>query len=212
MKISSEQVKELKKRIDISYEEGEAYLKKARGDIEYAVFLIKKKRKSTWGNTKSEVKNIFDDFLMYKMLVTRHNEVLINLPVLYVLFVIFIISSKSMVFLIIIIGIGVMTECELKIVKKDKSYEDYNIIYKEPNKEYEETNSGELYPQKIEDLDIKEQEKIKENIINKMNINIVDKKKIINKNKETLNVNQSEEGYYEITIEEWYRLWKFKKY
>lgn len=130
MRISSELIKELQKRIDVSYEEAEIYLKKARGDIDYAEYLIKKKRNSSWGHTRNEGRRLFEDMLIYRMIITRKDEVLINLPVLIVV-VFFLIVSSNLFLVILIFAVGFLTECELKIQKTGKKREEEdNIVYK----------------------------------------------------------------------------------
>lgn len=229
MRISSELIKELQRRIDVSYEEAEIYLKKARGDIDYAEYLIKKKRNSSWGHTKNEGRRLFEDMLIYRMIITRKQEVLINLPVLVVV-VFFLIVSSNLFLVILIFAVGFLTECELKIQKTGKKREEEdNIVYKY-EKEY---NSNKAQNTEVKgesknnnkdgnkddikynyaDIEVEVKEEVKEvKKETKEGIKEQPKKRIqkeqkidnsiVNQSSTNVSKNDNDDDYYEIIIEE----------
>lgn len=118
--ISQELVRELQKKIDISYEEAEHYLKKSKGNIDMALFLIHKKRHSRWERMKSSVAEL----MKYKIIITRKEQILINIPVLIFAFLIFIYSVGRNLFpLIVLFIIALVLECEVRIYKEGEEIE-----------------------------------------------------------------------------------------
>lgn len=142
MHISEELVRELQKRIDVSYEEAEYYLKRTKGDINMAVFLIMKKRNSSWERFKASLW----DAMKYRFILTRKGEIIINLPLaLLALFLLLYGIERHIFPLIVIFVIILVTECEVRIEKQawsDEPKTKKNFYhYKKPTNETNQTYS-----------------------------------------------------------------------
>lgn len=118
MIISEELIRELQRRVDVSYEEAERYLKKAKGDINLAVYRIKRKDTSLW----SKIKKHLSDLLKYRFIMTRREKLLIDLPIWIVFVLIFIAKGNGyfrLFWLFIVFVIALIAECEVKVIKVD---------------------------------------------------------------------------------------------
>lgn len=122
MKISEELVRELQKRIDVSYEEAEATLKRTKGDVNMAIFLIMKRRNSGWERLKASFTDAFMKLLQYRLILTRKKKVLIDLPLLLIALIVLIDGTYDRFFPLFIIFItALVCECEVKIQKNDEA-------------------------------------------------------------------------------------------
>lgn len=134
MKVTSEMVKSLQKRIDVTYEEAERILLKTNGNIDRAEALLKNQQTSTMKKMMDEIERIYKELLTYYLKVTRKEKVVIDLPLAIVvgLFLIMTVDSKIWV-AIVSIGIILISECTVNIyrVTKEKDL----IVHNEPNKE-----------------------------------------------------------------------------
>lgn len=224
MKISSELIKELKKRIDVSYEEAEYFLKKAKKDIDYAEYLVKKKRNSSWNNNRKKVSKLFGNIFTYRMTITRKDELLLNLPVVIIIMLLVLMSPMELGFYILIFAVLLLTECELKIIRHNKKIDETeeNIIYKyhtEDVKAEERTNINVEKTFKNEyDVNKNSSREINKEYRKESNKEVLDSKKVNDVNdkvdshisnnivKETNlsdnKVNKKDDEYYEIIIKE----------
>lgn len=119
MKISEEMVRQLQKRIDVTYEEAEDYLNRAKGDIDLAYEMIMRKRNSTGERIVSGFSQILDNLMKYRFIITRKQELILNIPLLIVVLFFALDGLINNIFVVIVLlVIALATECEFKIKKK----------------------------------------------------------------------------------------------
>lgn len=233
MHISEELVRELQKRIDVTYEEAEYFLKRTKGDINMAVFLIMKKRNSSWEKFKASLWEL----MKYRFILTRKGETIINLPLLLLALFILLYGIERHIFPLIVIFITILiTECEVRIEKLDwpdrtckKRSNNYSGEKKEPSetyKYYEEqpkqqykqeqeikqelkkapyqakTNSGQEMTKENKEQPVYEtKQKLKKDMIQQTPENEKQQSSELIQ-KPTNNLNEVEDDYYEVVIEE----------
>ncbi len=182
--ISQELVRELQKKIDISYEEAEHYLKKSKGNIDMALFLIHKKRHSRWERMKSSVAEL----MKYKIIITRKEQILINIPVLIFAFLVFIYSVGRNLFpLIVLFVIALVLECEVRVYKEDEEVGNYKESKNEKGSQQNFNNNRNKYNKATNDNNIREAN-IKEKLARDPNLKRESySKKIENRHEKTLN-------------------------
>lgn len=234
MHISEELVRELQKRIDVSYEEAEYFLKKTKGDVNMAVYLIMKKRDSSWEKFKTSLWEL----MKYRFIMTRKGETIINLPLLLiVIFVLLYSIGKNIFPLIVIFAIVLLTECEVRIEKVENGNEhschrtqncssgnkkqESNTFYEQhsnPDTKQQTTKEWQKQPKQDQDRELKrelkkeqqskqqprqqprQQSKQEQNIIlPNVGQEVIKSQQI---NKPSNNLNEAEDDYYEIVIEE----------
>lgn len=230
MHISEELVRELQKRIDISYEEAEYYLKRTKGDINMAVFLIMKKRNSSWERFKASLWEL----MKYRFILTRKGEIIVNLPLLLLALFILLYGIERHIFPLIVIFIVILvTECEVRIEKlewEESSNKKRNhhsgkksTVY-ESNKFYDDENQPKKHKQDYKqniNPDLKQQ--VKQDHMTNVNYennqfdkdkqdtnSDINQEKTVSKTivgnepskKVSNNMNEAEDDYYEIVIEE----------
>lgn len=118
MNISEEMVRELQKRVDVSYEEAEYTLKRTRGDINMALYIIMKRRNSGWERFKASFSDIFSKLIRYRLILTRKGKTLVDLPLILLVVLVLIDGVYRHMFpLFVIFILALVFECEVKIVK-----------------------------------------------------------------------------------------------
>ncbi|MDF1616536.1 hypothetical protein [Petrocella sp. FN5] len=121
MKITSEDVKAVQARMDVTYEEAERYLVKANGDIELAIYLIEEKKASNLSKFMTELNRIAKELMTYYVKIDRKKEVLLNLPlIMIVLFLVFLEVETKIWVLVIGIGAILISESQVTIYKRSK--------------------------------------------------------------------------------------------
>lgn len=159
MKVTLEQIDELRNRVNVSYEEAKHTLEKNEGDLIKSIIELEKKK-----GRKNEYKGSFTSFtdrlLSLKMSVkNKEGETLINLPLVLVLIIF------AMAFWVVIFGLvlAILTSCKIKI------YRDKNLNVNNLKKNMKETvdkikvKSEEII--KVEDDDIVESDSEENEII-----------------------------------------------
>lgn len=128
MKITSEDVKAVQQRIDVTYEEAERYLIKAKGDIDLAVYMINRKRDSSSQKFVLEAKRIFNELLTYYIKIDKKQKVYLNIPLILVLLFFVMVDLDTKIWVLVVsIGVILISECQVSIFKEDKD-EDGSII------------------------------------------------------------------------------------
>jgi len=182
MKITSEDVKAVQSRMDVTYEEAERYLIKANGDIELAIYLIKEKKTSNLSKFMTELNRIVNELMTYYVKIDRKKEILINLPlIMIVLFLVFLEVETKIWVLVIGIGAILISESQVTIYKRIKDPD--AIISQE-------------IVQKKEDVTVSNDKKHEAVDINSMNAS--SESKISPKDSAEVN---KDDDYYEVTIE-----------
>ncbi len=116
MKVTLEQIDELRNRVNVSYEEAKHTLEKNEGDLIKSIIELEKK-KGRKNENKGNFKNTTDKLLSLRISVkSKEGESLINLPLVLVLIVF------VMAFWVILFGLvlAILTSCKIKIFR-DKS-------------------------------------------------------------------------------------------
>lgn len=124
MKITEEMIRALQAKVDISYEEAERYLQKAKGDVDVAYLLYKEKQNSFSERASSGISG----FLQYRFRIVRKGRTLIDLPIAIILLVMLLdgIWNRAYVLIFLFI-IALVVECEFKIDKEPIDEEDWYI-------------------------------------------------------------------------------------
>lgn len=125
MKVTLEQIDELRNRVNVSYEEAKHTLEKNEGDLIKSIIELEKKK-----GRKNEYKGSFTSFtdrlLALKISVkNKEGETLINLPLVLVLLVF------GMAFWVVIFGLilAILTSCKIKVYR-DKNSINVNSLKK----------------------------------------------------------------------------------
>ncbi len=121
MKVTLEQIDELRNRVNVTYEEAKSTLEKNDGDLIKSIIELEKK-KGTRGNEKHRRGEGFTSFadrmLQLRFSVKSKNEnTLINVPLVLVL------AIFAMAFWAVIFGLilAVLTSCKMKIFRDKNS-------------------------------------------------------------------------------------------
>lgn len=223
MHISEELVRELQKKIDVSYEEAEYFLRKAKGDVNMAVFLIMKKRNSSWEKFKASLREL----MKYRFILIRKGETIINLPLLLLALFILLYGIERHIFpLIVIFVIILLTECEVRIEKLEWSDAHYkkgtNPHHRAKrsttdDKSYNEQATNRNNQQHAQGFKEAEKQKNQQSVVSKDNEkderqNVTQKdtqRERMNQSQQSQpsqkpvnDINEVEDDYYEIVIEE----------
>lgn len=125
MKVTLEQIDELRNRVNVTYEEAKSTLEKNDGDLIKSIIELEKKK-----GTKKKDKNadgftsFVDRLLQLKLLIkSKNGDTLINVPVVLVLAV-FIVA-----FWVVIPGLilAIITSCKIKIYRDKNSMNVHGI-------------------------------------------------------------------------------------
>lgn len=118
MNISEELVRELQKRVDVSYEEAEYTLRKTRGDVNLAAYIIMRRKNSGWKRFKSSFHDIFSQLIRYRLILTRKGKVLVDLPLILLVILVLIDGVYRHLFPLFVIFLTTLIfECEVRIEK-----------------------------------------------------------------------------------------------
>lgn len=100
----------LQEREEVSFEEAQYYLRKAGGNIEKAVFLIRKKRNSLSTRIMHKLKETFDAFWKYRIIICRSDRMYLNVPFfVFALILLFVDFTGVDAFLVILLLVFVVT-------------------------------------------------------------------------------------------------------
>lgn len=113
MKVTLEQIDELRNRVNVSYEEAKHTLEKNDGDLIKSIIELEKKK-----GRKNEYKGNFTSFtdrlLSLRMSIkNKEGETMINLPLVLVLIIF------AMAFWVVIFGLilAILTSCKIKVYR-----------------------------------------------------------------------------------------------
>lgn len=125
MKVTLEQIDELRNRVNVSYEEAKQTLEKNDGDLIKSIIELEKKK-----GRKDEYRGSFTNFtnrlLALKMSVkSKNGSTLMDVPLVLVLLT-FIMAFWAVIFLLLL---AILTSCKIKIYK-DKNSADINSLTK----------------------------------------------------------------------------------
>lgn len=121
MKITSEDVKAVQQRVDVTYEEAEKYLIKANGNVDQAIYMINQKRDSGFSRFMDEVKRIFSELLTYYFKVEKKDKVFIDIPLLIVVMFFTLVNLDTKIWVLVVgIGLILLSESQVSIFKVAK--------------------------------------------------------------------------------------------
>ena len=152
MTIDDSSIKAVQEQVDVTYEEAERTLRRTKGNIEEAVHLIRKRRENGFSRMMDDLTNLFWDALRYDLVIVRHEKVHMDLPLLILLgFFLLMPLDTKVWFLIIAMGLILMTECHVSIQKKDeydkaKTTPKKDQVKTEPIKEEDQETSVQRNP------------------------------------------------------------------
>lgn len=196
MIITEKMIRELQRRVDISYEDAEKSLRRAGGNIEIAEEHALKKANSFGTRFFRELEKIINATLIYRIKVDKHDDVFLNVPIIGVLLMMLVIGvNKTLLLGVVFIILALLAECNLQI-HKVKDQDEFRF-YKTVNKE--ELNNINKSPNEVEEqIDIKEREA--ETYQAESEKTAEDEVDRNNSNKESQS-NNEEDDYYEVTID-----------
>jgi NACalpha-BTF3-like transcription factor len=125
MKVTLEQIDELRSRVNVSYEEAKSALEKNDGDLIKSIIELENK-KSRKNEYKGNVTSFTNRLLALKMSVkNKEGDTLINVPLVLVLI------TFIMAFWVVIFGLilAILTSCKIKIYR-DKNSINVNSLKK----------------------------------------------------------------------------------
>lgn len=121
MKITSEDVKAVQQRVDVTYEEAEKYLIKGNGNVDQAIYMINQKRDSGFSRFMDEVKRIFSELLTYYFKVEKKDKVFIDIPLLIVVMFFTLVNLDTKIWVLVVgIGLILLSESQVSIFKVAK--------------------------------------------------------------------------------------------
>jgi len=127
MKVTLEQIDELRNRVNVTYEEAKSTLEKNDGDLIKSIIELEKKkgtRKMESGKKKEDFTSFIDRLLELKFLAKNKNgDTLINIPVVVVL------ATFLLAFWVVIFGLllALITSCKMKIYRDKNSINVHGI-------------------------------------------------------------------------------------
>jgi hypothetical protein len=193
MKISDDMIRDLQKKVDVSYEEAERYLKKAKGDVDLAAHYIFKNRNSYKAQTKHNVQNIFSNFIKYRLIIIKSEDIIVNIPIVIILLMsLFIFDSIAELFLAVLVAFIIImaTESDVKINKVDQEPQ---------HKDNDFYNAGDGFNYESTYRTTKTSQ---ENYSSRQSTQPMQKRYGGQEIKRVNNTSESDDDFYEITIDE----------
>jgi len=121
MIITEKMIKELQRRVDVSYEEAERYLRRAGGNIEIAQAYCNKRNSSVFSRLFHEIEKLINATLIYRIKLYKGKDQFINLPVFYfILFVLIVGINKSLFVGVVFIILSLISDCNIEMAKVDR--------------------------------------------------------------------------------------------
>lgn len=151
MIITEKMIKELQRRIDVSYEEAERYLRRAGGNLDIAEAYAYRRANSFIGRIFREFEKLINATLIYRIRLYKKEDLFINLPVFYfIVFALIIGMDKSLFVGVVFIIFSLVADCNIEIVKveRDEPFSFYKTVDKSKTKS--EKRSGTTYDQGYE--------------------------------------------------------------
>jgi len=121
MIITEKMIKELQRRVDVSYEEAERYLRRAGGNIEIAQAYCNKRNSSVFSRLFHEIEKLINATLTYRIKLYKGKDQFINLPVFYfILFILIVGVNKSLFVGVVFIILSLISDCNIEMAKVDR--------------------------------------------------------------------------------------------
>lgn len=126
MKVTSDMVKELQSRIEVTYEEAEKVLLRTNGGLDRAEHILYRKKNSTFSRFSEEAGRIYHESLTYYFKITRGQKIVMDMPLLIIVGLFLIMNADAKIWVgIVTVGIILLSESSVTIyrVKKDQASE-----------------------------------------------------------------------------------------
>ena len=163
MIITDKMIKELQRRIDVSYEEAERYLKRAGGNIDLAESYAKKRRGTFLNRLLIEVEKLLNASLIYHFRVTRKKHTLMDIPIFTIFILFFIIGDQSFFRLSVVFIVGALiSECHMELHRRENE-EPYQL-YRTVKKTKDEPKTQEVVYYDLEEDDTSVEEAVEEEL------------------------------------------------
>lgn len=128
-------IRMIQERELVSFEEAQYYLRKAGGNVEQAIFLIQKRKRSFWYRLSENTKGTFQSFWRYRVMICREDRMFLNISfsmfllILWVLWLINFTGVQVLWLLILLMVFVIASGSEFSLVKMD--LDSVEVLYKE---------------------------------------------------------------------------------
>lgn len=139
MRITLEQVENLRKKVNCDYQLAEKALRKSKGNIDDAILYLKKRENRKLHKVFIEIEQLFHKVLAYNLIVFKNNKNIIHFPV--VLLIGIVLFFNFSIELLIIIGIlAAFSNLQFEIIDKQmgeqtNNYDNIKMTPKKPKEE-----------------------------------------------------------------------------
>jgi hypothetical protein len=189
MIITDKIIRELQRRVDVSYEDAERYVRRAGGNIDMAEAYARRKQNSLFHRAFRGIENLLNITFVYRLKVYRKDDVLMDMPI-FLFFVLLLIVGidRTITVGVIFVIIALVAECQLKLHKLEnqEEFRFYRTVKKENN------------PTSEADIDVLEEEIIiTDDSSSHETVDSVEQQVKSTRN----SIEDDSEDYYEVTID-----------
>lgn len=148
-------IRMIQERELVSFEEAQYYLRKAGGNVEQAIFLIQKRKRSFWYRLSENTKGTFQSFWRYRVMIGREDRMFLNISfsmfllILWVLWLINFTGVQVLWLLILLMVFVIASGSEFRLVKTD--LDGAELLYNE--KQSKEQNYPKETPKTVQWVD-----------------------------------------------------------
>lgn len=126
MKVTSDMVKALQGRIDVTYEEAEKALIKTDGDIDRAEHLLYRRRNAGFARLLAEGERIYRESLTYYVKIVRRDKTVMDLPLLIMVGLFLLMNQDSKLWVAVVaIGLIFISESTVTIYRVQRQKKDF---------------------------------------------------------------------------------------
>lgn len=151
MIITDKMIRELQRRVDVSYEEAERYLRRTGGNIDMAESYARRKSSSLFNRVFREFEKMIDAMLIYRINIYKDEDHIMNMPILMFVILYFLIGVDKAIFItVVFIVIALLTDCNMKIhkVHRQEEFRFYKTVNRieDPSPEVKKENTDLTIP------------------------------------------------------------------
>lgn len=129
VRVTLEQVENLKKRIDCDYQTGEKALRKSRGDIDAAVLYLKKREDSRSKKIINIIEEWINKIFSFDIMMLKNDKKVVGMPVILVLLAV-LLFNIPMTFLVVLALVAVISDYSFEIGVRHKIEPQQNKDFK----------------------------------------------------------------------------------
>lgn len=123
MKVTLEQVENLRKRVECDYQTAERALRKTGGDEDQAVLYILKRKDNKWRKVLDVAREIMEKVLSFQLVLLKNGKVVFRVPILLMGAVV-VLFSIPMIFVLLLALVSVFMGYEYEVGYKDEDPQD----------------------------------------------------------------------------------------